>query len=99
MRAECMLGHDGAECVGRQRVLAAQQVEILRLDGKVEDALLRADGTIALRQQVQIDPGTEADSAAMAAAFTVLKHCYTYSADAQSNSSGGWRFVQPVASS
>ena len=32
------------------------------------------DRAIALRQQVQIDLGTEAYSAAMAAAFTVFKH-------------------------
>jgi len=48
MRAECMLGHAGAEGIGRQRVLAAQQFEILQHDGKMEDALLRADGAIAL---------------------------------------------------
>ena len=69
-----MLGHAGAEGVGRQRVLAAQQFEIFRRDGEVEDALLRADGATALLQQIQIDPGAEADSAAMAAALTVFKH-------------------------
>jgi hypothetical protein len=79
----------------------------------MEDALLRADGATALLQQIQIDPGAEADSAAMAAALTVFKHCCTPSeqlfsvsarmfspeANVQSESAGGWRFVQPVASS
>ena len=48
MRAECVLGHAGAECIGRQRVLATQQFEILRRDGKMKDALLRADRATAL---------------------------------------------------
>src|SRR6516225_6239082 len=77
MRAECVLGHAGAKGIGRQRVLAAQQFEILRSHGEVEDALFRADRAIALRQQVQIDPRAEAHSAAMAAALAVFKHCYT----------------------
>jgi hypothetical protein len=54
MRAEYVLGHAGAECKGRQRILAAQQFEILRRDGKMKDALLRTDRATALRQQVQI---------------------------------------------
>ena len=40
----------------------------------MEDALLRADGAAALRQQIQIDPGAEANPAAMAAALAVFKH-------------------------
>src|SRR5215471_20207380 len=77
MRAECVLGHAGAKRIGRQRVLAAQQFEILRRHGEVKDALFRADRAIALRQQVQIDAGAEAHSAAMAATLSVFKHCYT----------------------
>src|ERR1700732_2685541 len=46
-RAKGVLGHPGAESIGRQGVLAAQQFEVLRRDGQMEDALLRADGAAA----------------------------------------------------
>jgi hypothetical protein len=48
MQAKCVLGHTRTECIGGQRVLAAQQFEILRCHRQVEDALLCADGAIAL---------------------------------------------------
>src|SRR5207302_2910495 len=75
MRAEGVLCHAGAEGVGGQRVLAAQQFEMLRLDRQMEDALLRANRAVALRQQVQIDLRAEAYPAAMAAALTSFQHC------------------------
>ena len=99
MRAECVLGHPGAKRIGCQQVLATQQFKILRRHRQVQDALLCADGAAALRQQVQIDLGAEADSAAMAATLAMLSIVYTPSTGSQSESSGGWRFVQPVASS
>jgi hypothetical protein len=60
-----------------------------------------------------IDRGAKADSTAVAAALAVFKHCCitsetTFAPSARlcfpqshvhSDSSGGWRFVQPVASS
>jgi len=40
MRAECVLGHAGTKRITRQRILAAQQFEILWRNRQVEDALL-----------------------------------------------------------
>jgi hypothetical protein len=88
-----------AKRIGCQQVLATQQFKILRRHRQVQDALLCADGAAALRQQVQIDLGAEADSAAMAATLAMLKHWVHSFNRRQSESSGGWRFVQPVASS
>ena len=48
MRAEGVLGDAGTEGIGGQRVLAAEQFEILRRYRQMEDALLRADGAAAL---------------------------------------------------
>ena len=74
MRAECVLSHAGGKSVDGQRVLAAQQFEIRREDREVENPLLRANTATALRQEVQIDPGTKPHSAAMAATFAGFKH-------------------------
>jgi hypothetical protein len=72
MRAKGVLGYPGAESVGRQRILAAQQFKILWRYRQVKDAFLCADGAAALRQQIQIDPRAKANSAAMTAALTVF---------------------------
>ena len=72
MRAKGVLGYPGAESVGRQRILAAQQFKILWRHRQMKDALLCADSAAALRQQIQIDLHAKANSAAMTAAFTVF---------------------------
>ena len=74
MRAECMLRHAGAEGVDSQRVLAAQQLKIGREDRQVENPLLGTNTAATLRQEVQIDPGAEPYSAAVAATFAGFKH-------------------------
>jgi hypothetical protein len=51
----------------------------LALARRVKDAFLRADRTVALKQQIQVDPRPEAHSAAMTAAFMLFKH-YPYPA-------------------
>src|SRR6516225_283000 len=48
MQAKCVLGHTRTECIGGQRVLAAQQFEIFERHGQVEDAFLGAHRAIAL---------------------------------------------------
>jgi hypothetical protein len=45
----------------------------------VKDSFLRADRTVALKQQIQVDPRPEAHPAAMTAAFTLFEH-YPYPA-------------------
>src|SRR5262249_33958713 len=67
MGAKGVLGDAGAESVGRQRILAAQQFKILLRHRQVKDALLCADSAAALRQQIQIDLRAKANSAAMTA--------------------------------
>jgi hypothetical protein len=59
MRAEWLLGHVGAECVGGQRVLSPQQFEIIREDWEVKNPLLGTNTATAMRQLIQIDPGAD----------------------------------------
>src|SRR5215468_12572244 len=74
MRAEGVLRHAGAEGVHRERVLAAQQLEIFRHRRQMENALLGAYRAAALRQPVQIDLGAETHAAAVASALTLFEH-------------------------
>src|SRR5207237_9228710 len=75
MRAEGVLRHPGPEGVDGQCILATQQFEILDHYRQVKDSFLRADRTVALKQQIQVDPRPEAHLAAMTAAFMLFKHC------------------------
>src|SRR5205823_11137971 len=74
MRAEGVLRHPGAEGVDGQCILAALQFEILDHYRQVKDPFLRADRTVALKQQIQVDPRPKAHPAAMTAAFMLFKH-------------------------
>jgi quercetin dioxygenase-like cupin family protein len=74
MRAERVLRDAGAEGVGGQRCLAAQQLEIGGEGRQMQDALLGADAAAALRQKVQVDTGSKPYSAAVAATFAGLQH-------------------------
>jgi hypothetical protein len=56
MRAESVLRHPGTEGVDGQCILATQQFEILDRYRQVKDPFLRADRTVALKQQIQVDP-------------------------------------------
>ena len=78
-RAEGVLRHPGAEGVDGQCILATQQFEILDHYRQVKDSFLRADRTVARKQQIQVDPRPEAHPAAMTAAFMLFKR-YPYPA-------------------
>ena len=69
-----MLRHAGAEGVRGQRILAAQQLEILRRDRQVQDAFFCAYGAVALRQLVEIDTRAKPDAAAVTPALTQFQH-------------------------
>jgi hypothetical protein len=77
MRAECVLGHGGAKRVDGQRVPSPQELEIAWSNGEVKNPLLSANAAIALRQQIQVDPGPEPYAAAMASTFTLFQHLRT----------------------
>src|SRR5262249_46725512 len=74
MRAEGVLRDTGAEGVGRERALAAQQLEGGGVGPQVQDALLGADRAAAVRQEVEIDLGAEPHATAMAPAFPRFQH-------------------------
>jgi hypothetical protein len=69
-----MLRHTGLEGVNRQGVFATQQLEIDRKDREMENPLLGAHGATALRQKVQVYPGTESHLAAVTTAFSDFQH-------------------------
>jgi len=74
MRTESVLRDTGAEGVGLERGLAAQQLEGGGVGAEVQDALLGADLAAAGRQEVEIDLGAEPHLAAMASAFPRFQH-------------------------
>lgn len=76
MRAERMLRDAGAEGVRLERGLAAQQLEVGRIDAQQQDALLGADRAAALGQAVEVHLGAKPHLAAMASAFSCLKHVH-----------------------
>src|SRR5882757_4931723 len=74
MRTESVLRDTGAEGVGLERGLAAQQLEGGGVGTEVQDALLGADRAAAGRQEVEIDLGAESHLAAMTPAFPRFQH-------------------------
>ena len=72
MPAEGMLGGIGAEQVGRDRVLAAQQRELLARHDEMQEAFHRADRAIAVCGVRQIALDTESHFAAVAATLTTF---------------------------
>jgi hypothetical protein len=74
MRAEGVLRDAGAEGVGLERGLAAQQLEGRGVAAEVQDALLGADRAAAVGQELEIDLGAKPHPAAMASAFPHFQH-------------------------
>lgn len=73
MGAKRVLGHAGFEGVDRQRILAAQQLEISWKGRQVEYPFLGADAATTLGQHIQINPGAEPHPPAVATAFSNFK--------------------------
>ena len=67
-RTKVMLRHMCPKGVGAERVMGGVQREVSGLHQQVQEAFLRADGTIARHDVAQIRPHGEAHRAAMAAA-------------------------------
>src|ERR1044072_4564241 len=74
MRAEGMLRNAGAEGVGFQRALAAQQLERGQVHGEVQHTFLGADRAAAVGHLVEIDLGAKPHASAMASAFPHFQH-------------------------
>ena len=74
--AECVLRHAGVECVGAQRIGAAQNFQPLKRDREMEDALLGAHRAVAFADDafLQIDQDAKSHAPAMATAFVGLEH-------------------------
>src|SRR5580704_6972480 len=76
MPAKRVIRGAGVECVGREGVGAAEDLQPLARDGQVQDALLGADRAVALADQAFLQVGADAEPhpAAMASAFIGLEH-------------------------
>src|SRR5215469_6776264 len=74
MPAEGVLGGIGVELVGREILLALQQLELLGRHDKVEDPLFRADRAVTLEQLSQFGAYPKPYAPAVASAFIGLGH-------------------------
>src|SRR6185503_18102859 len=64
----------GVELIGREIVLAADQLELRRRHDQMQEAFLAADRAIAVGDAVELGSDAEAHPAAMTAAFVSLCH-------------------------
>ena len=69
MRTERVLGDTRLKRVDRQCVLAAEQFELSWENRQMKVSFLGTDAAVALREQVQVNPGSESNSPTMAASF------------------------------
>ena len=72
--AESVLGRPGVELLGRQVVLTAKQLKLLRRHDEMKKTLFRADRAVAFRHVIQIPRDAKAHATAMASAFHYLLH-------------------------
>src|SRR5262245_26439611 len=72
--AEGVLRGAGVKLIGREIVLAADQLELLRRHDQMQEPLLAADRAIAIGDAVEIGGDAETHPAAMTAAFVGLCH-------------------------
>src|SRR5262249_49454255 len=66
-RTEMMTSGARAELIGRKRILAREELESIRRHDQMKETLLRADGTVALGDAVELGAYAKANATAVAA--------------------------------
>src|SRR6516165_6108971 len=103
--AKRVLRNAGIEAIGRQCILAGDELERIRRHDEMQKAFFAADRAVALRHPRQIRGDAEAHTATMAAAFIAMRH-YSSSTPNNPNCAGSragsgrsrWRNACPVIS-